>query len=95
VDARNHYYVTVRRTNQIDIRKIVNGVVTVLASANYTAPPGVYREYRLRVINDQLQLFVNGALVASAHDRDISRGQYGVATYRTRATWENITVIQP
>ena len=95
VDARNFYYVTVRGTNRIDIRKVVNGVITVLASANYTAPPGVYREYRLRVINDQLQLFVDGAVVASAHDHDIARGQYGIATYRAKATWQNITVIQP
>ena len=95
VDARNHYYVTVRGTNQIDIRKMVNGVITVLASSTYTAPPGVYREYRLRVINDQLQLFVNGALVASAHDRDIARGRYGLATYRTQATWQSIRVTQP
>ena len=95
VDARNYYYVTVRGANQIDIRKVVNGVITVLASANYTAPPGVYREYRLRVINDQLQLFVDGAVVVSAHDQDIARGQYGVVTYRTKATWESITVIQP
>jgi hypothetical protein len=95
VDAQNYYYVTVRGTNQIDFRKKVNGVITVLASATYTAPPGVYREYRLRVINDQLQLFVNGALVVSAHDNAIARGQYGIATYRARATWESITVSQP
>jgi hypothetical protein len=95
VDAQNHYYVTVRGTNQIDIRKLVNGVITVLASRNYTAPLGVYREYRLRVINDQLQLFVNGLLVASAHDDDIARGQYGIATYRAKATWQSIKVIQP
>jgi len=95
VDAQNYYSVTVRGTNQIHIRKVVNGVSTVLAYANYTAPPGAYREYRLRVINDQLQLFVNGALVASAHDHDIARGQYGIATYRTKATWESITVVQP
>jgi hypothetical protein len=95
VDAQNHYYVTVRGTNKIEIRKLVNGVITVLASVNYTAPPGVYREYRLRVINDQLQLYVDGALVASAHDRDIARGQYGIATYRAKATWESITVNQP
>jgi len=95
VDAQNYYSVTVRGTNQIHIRKVVNGVATVLASASYTAPPGVYREYRLRVIDDQLQLFVNGAMVASAHDHDIARGRYGIATYRTKATWESITVVQP
>jgi hypothetical protein len=95
VDAQNYYYVTVRGTNQISIRKVVNGVITVLASASYTASPALYRDYRLRVINDQLQLFVDGALVASAHDHDIARGQYGFATYRAKASWKNITVIQP
>lgn len=95
VDARNYYYVTIRSSNQIDIRKVVNGVITVLTSANFTAPPGQYYEFRLRVIDDQLQLFVNGALVASAHDRDIASGRYGIGTYRTRATWESVTVIQP
>jgi hypothetical protein len=95
VDARNYYYVTIRSANQIDIRKVVNGVITVLATANFTAQPGQYRQFRLRVIDDQLQLYVDGALVASAHDRDIARGRYGIGTYRTRATWQSVTVIQP
>ncbi len=95
VDARNHYYVTICSTSQIQIRKLVNGVVTVLASANYTVPPGEYHEYRFRLMNDQLQLFIDDALVASAHDRDIPSGQYGMATYRAAATWETFWVSQP
>jgi hypothetical protein len=95
VDAKNYYYATVRATNQIDIRKVVNGVITVLASAPFTAPRGQYVDYRLRVIDDQLQLFVGNTMVASAHDHDIACGRYGIATYRTKATFEYITVIQP
>ncbi len=95
VDARNHYYVTVRSTGQIQIRKIVNGVITILGTANFTAVPGRYYEVQFLVINDQLHLYVDQALVATAHDRDIARGQYGIATYRAAANWDSFWVMQP
>ena len=78
VDANNHYYVTIRSTGQIQIRKIVNGVITVLATANFTAVLGQYYDVRFLVINDQLQLYVNHALVATAHDRDYRERQVRV-----------------
>jgi hypothetical protein len=34
------------------------------------------------VIGDMPQLFVNGALVAGAHDGEIARGRYVIGTYR-------------
>ncbi|MEO8017443.1 MAG: hypothetical protein ABI769_06495 [Pseudomonadota bacterium] len=94
-DSSNHYYVTVRSTGQIQIRKIVNGVITVLASTNFTAVPGQYYELRFRVINDQLQALVDQVLVASAHDSAIAIGQYGMATYRAATTWEYFSAAQP
>jgi hypothetical protein len=95
VDAQNHYYVTARDNGQIQIRKIVNGVITVLASANYPAAVGQTLDVRFLVVNDQLQLWMDGVLVASAHDRDITEGQYGLATYRAAATFWTLDVFQP
>jgi hypothetical protein len=95
VDARNHYYVTIRATGQIQIRKVVNGVITVLGSANFTPVLGQYYQVRFLVINDQLQLYVDETLVATAHDRDIASGKYGVETYRAAANWESFWVVQP
>jgi hypothetical protein len=95
VDARNHYYLTVRSTNQLQIRKQVNGVITVLASVDFTAVPRQFHEYRLRVVGDQLHAYVDGALVAWARDGDIARGQYGIGTYRARAMWQTASAIQP
>jgi hypothetical protein len=94
-DPNNHYYLTVRSTGQVQIRRIVNGVITVLASANFTAVPGQYYELRFRVINDQLQAFVDQMLVASAHDSSLTIGRYGMATYRAATTWENFGAAQP
>jgi hypothetical protein len=95
IDAQNHYYVTARDNGQIQIRKIVNGVITVLASANYPAAVGQTLDVRFLVVNDQLQLWMDGVLVASAHDRDITEGQYGLATYRAAATFWTLDVFQP
>ena len=95
VDPRTHYYVTARSTNLIQIRKQVNGVITVLGSAPFTAVPG--RDYLLRfsVINDQLQLFVDGVLVVRARDDEIASGRFGVGTYRATALWRTVIVRQP
>lgn len=95
VDARNHYYVTWRATGQVQIRKIVNGVITVLGSSNIAPVIGQSYHVRFRLINDQLQLYVDDALVATAHDSDIASGQYGLATYRAAAVWSMYTVDQP
>jgi hypothetical protein len=95
VDARNHYYVTVRSTGQIQIRKVVNGVITVLATSNFTAVPNQYYDVRFLVINDQLHLYVDEALVANAHDRSLTSGRYGIATYRAAANWASFWVLQP
>jgi hypothetical protein len=95
VDSRNHYYATVRSTGQIQIRKIVNGVVTVLATSAFTAVPDQYYDVRFLVINDQLHLYVDNVLVASAHDSALTIGRYGIATYRTAANWDTFWVLQP
>lgn len=94
-DPRNYYYVAIRSKNQVQIRKVVNGVTTVLAAAAFTAQPGLYHDYRFSLINDQLHLLVDGALVAGAHDDSFTSGQYGMGTYRATATWKLLLVSQP
>lgn len=95
VDAQNQYYVTARSNGKIEIRKIVNGNITVLASANLTVVPQQQYELRFRLINDELQLFVDNVMVASAHDTSIPSGKYGLATYRTSVIWDYLYVQQP
>jgi hypothetical protein len=47
------------------------------------------------VIDDQLELFVDGVRVASALDDDIAVGQYSIATYRATAVYRTVTAFQP
>jgi hypothetical protein len=85
----------VRSTGQIQVRKIVNGVITTLGTASFTAVPGRYYDLQFLVINDQLHLYVDRALVVTAHDNAIATGQYGIATYRAAANWDTLWVMQP
>ncbi len=91
-DANNYYYVTARRSNVIQIRKIVNGAFQVLASAQL--PITLNRTYRLRLeaVDDTLRLYVDGKLTAEAKDASHTHGQAGLMTYKTRADYDNVIV---
>lgn len=90
VDANNYYYITVRNSNSIQLKRIVNGVVTTLGSASL--PVVLNRNYALRLEahGEQLRAFVEGRLVLSARDTALTRGRPGVAMYRTRADYDNV-----
>jgi len=94
VDQNNYYFLSIRSSNQLQIRKVANGVVTVLDAASFTATPGVMREYTLSVRGNELHAFVDGQLVATALDDAIPRGRYGMGAYRAAATWQDFAVVQ-
>ncbi len=95
VDARTHYYLTLRSSGVLQIRKQVNGVITVLASTPFAASPGTFYDLRFDVLGNQLHAYVNDVRVAQAIDDDIASGSYGLGTYRTAATFRNLNVLQP
>jgi hypothetical protein len=94
VDAQNHYFATVSPNGGVQIRKRVNGVVTLLGSASYT-PDGYSIHVQFRLVSDQLQVFINGRRLLSVHDDDIPEGSHGLATNRAAATWHWMYVTQP
>ena len=93
--SSNHYFLSIRSSNQLQIRKIVNGVTTVLEAVSFTAAPGVMHEYTFSVVGNELHAFVDGQLVATALDDALPRGKYGMGTYRAAATWQDFSVDQP
>ena len=95
VDARTHYYLSVRSTGRLEIRKVLNGTITVLKSVPFAATPGKYYDFRFSVTGNELHAYVDDKFVAGAIDNDIAAGQYGLATYRAAAAWQNFNVDQP
>jgi hypothetical protein len=94
VDESNHYFLSIRSSNQLQIRKIVNGSTTVLKAVSFTAAPGAMHEYTFSVRGNELHAFVDGQLVATALDDDLPRGKYGMGTFRAAATWQDYVVSQ-
>ncbi|HEY6124381.1 MAG TPA: hypothetical protein VIV63_07000, partial [Steroidobacteraceae bacterium] len=95
VDEGNHYFLSIRSSNQLQIRKVVNGVTTVLRAVAFTPAPGAMREYTFSVLGNELHAYVDGQLVATALDDSLPRGRYGMGTFRAAATWQDFSVDQP
>jgi hypothetical protein len=91
-DDANYYYVTVRSSNVIDLKRMTNGSYVTLASA--PLPVRLNRNYRLRVeaVGTWIRAYVNGALAVEARDSALTHGQAGVQMYKTRIDYDNIVI---
>jgi hypothetical protein len=92
LDAANYYYVTLRSSNVVELKKIVNGTYETLASA--TLPITLNRTYRvtLEAVGNLIRALVDGEVVAQAHDSSLSHGAAGVQMYRTSTDFDNVVV---
>jgi hypothetical protein len=95
VDAGNFYYVTVRHDNTISLRKLVNGAIQILDTAPLTVSAGATYALRLEAIGTSLRAYVNGNVVLEANDSSYASGKYGLATYRTAATFDDFLAWEP
>ncbi len=91
----NYYYLTLRNSNTVSLRKLVNGVVTPLASAPFASTPGTSYSLRLEAVGNQLRAYVNGNLVLQATDSSHVSGAGGVVTFKTAANFDDYVSYQP
>lgn len=97
VDASNYYYVTVRNSNNITLRKLTNGVITVLDTATLPVAVNTWYALRLDIVGNSLRAYVNGRLMLEATDATAPHvaGRYGVGSYKTAAEADDFLAIQP
>lgn len=91
-DAGNYYYVTMRNTNLVQLKKMVNGSYVTLASADL--PVALNRSYRVRLeaIGTRVRVFVDNQLALEARDTALTHGRAGIYMYKTKADYDNIAV---
>jgi hypothetical protein len=94
-DANNYYYVTVRNSQEISLRRLLNGSVLVLDAAPFTVYTGVWYSLRLETIQDQLRVYVDGRLVLEATDSAIAEGRQGAVMYKAAVRYDNVLITQP
>ena len=62
VDEQNYYYLTLRRSNQLSLRRVVNGQIQVLATVPQPVATGTWYDLRLEMIGTNIRAYVNGDL---------------------------------
>jgi hypothetical protein len=95
VDTSNYYYMTVRSSNTVSLRKLTNGAITVLATVPLPVSADSSYALRLEVVGNELRGYVNGRLLLEATDTSYARGTGGVVMYKTSADFINYRAYQP
>jgi hypothetical protein len=95
VDASNHYYLTLRTSNVVSLRKVVNGAITELGAATLTVTPNTWYDLRIDAVGNELRAFVNGTQLFQVTDASHARGQGGLLMYRAAAEYSNYLAWQP
>lgn len=94
-DAQNYYYLSLRSSNTVSLRKLVNGSIATLATAPLTVTIGAPHVLRLEAVGNQLRGYVDGALVVQATDNSHASGTGGLVTYKAAASFDNYVSYQP
>ena len=89
-DDANYYYATLRTGGTVQLRRMLNGVFTTLASAN--VPVTVGRKYRLRLesIASTHKVYLDDQPLLVARDSALATGTAGVMAYRAGADYDNV-----
>jgi pectate lyase len=90
--ATSYYYVALRSNNTVELKKLVNGTATTLASASVTVTTGTWYSLSLTVSGSSLTARVNNGAPLTATDTQFATGQVGVATFNASANFDDVLV---
>ncbi|MES1263128.1 MAG: hypothetical protein ABUL69_02150, partial [Peristeroidobacter soli] len=95
VDTNNYYYLHLRRGGTVSLRKLVNGVITTLASATFPVSVNTQYTLRLEAVGTELRGYVNGNVVLQATDSSLIQGIGGVMTNKAAVRFDDYLAYQP
>ena len=88
----SYYYLALRSNNTVELKRLVSGSSTTLASASITVSTGTWYTLSLSVNGSQLRGTVNGGTALTATDTRFTSGQVGVATFYSSANFDDVLV---
>jgi hypothetical protein len=94
-DDQNYMYVTLRGSNVLSLRRLVNGQIQVLSEQPFSVSVGTWYTVRMERIGDKVRVFVNDTLFLSADDAGAPAGQVGLITYKAAAEFDDFLSYQP
>jgi hypothetical protein len=92
-DPQNYYYVTLRHTGSVQLKRMRGGVFTTLASAPLSVRPSRTYRVRLESIGGMHRVHINGRLLLTAQDTGaLVAGNAALIMYKARADYDNVSV---
>jgi pectin methylesterase-like acyl-CoA thioesterase len=88
----SYYYLALRSTNTIELKKLVGGSSTTLATGAFTVTAGTWYTVSLSVTGSNLTGSVNGTASLSAVDTQFASGGIGVATFFASASFDDVSI---
>ena len=95
VNDQNYYYVSLRNSNQLSLRKLVNGAITQIGTVPVSVAAGSTYALRLDATGTALRVYLNGTLVIQAVDSSHTKGRGGAIAYRVAAQFDDYVAYQP
>jgi hypothetical protein len=94
-DESNYYYGVLSDDGRISLRKVVDGVVTILDEASFPVTANVAHTVRLEAIGSSIRMYVGRWLYLEAEDGALPTGNYGLITNNAAADFDNVKAIRP
>jgi hypothetical protein len=97
VDDSNYYYLTLRRSQTLSLRRLVNGQIQEIATVPQAMTLGAWHDLRLEIVGTRIRAFVNGDLRIERTIPELS-GSYGrnaLLLWKTAADVESYIAYQP
>lgn len=87
-----NFYQLALRPAKIELRKVVGGAWTTIASQPFTLTTGTFYTVKLEAVGTALRGFVNGELKVTATDASHASGKVGFGTFNGAAVFDDLTV---
>jgi hypothetical protein len=91
-NAANYYYVTVRSSGRVSLRRNVGGVFRELASAPLSVTLNRTYKVRLESVGTRHRVYVDGVPLLDADDDSLASGRAALMTFHTAADFDNVIV---
>ena len=91
----SYYYLALRSSNRVELKRLVGGSATTLASTSFAVAVGTRYRVSLQARGPALTGSVNGTPLVSASDGQFAAGQIGLATFNASAEFDNVLVENP
>ncbi|MES2697695.1 MAG: glycosyl hydrolase family 28-related protein [Verrucomicrobiota bacterium] len=95
IDENNHYYVSFRTSNVLELKKMSGGVFTTLATTPLTLTTGTWYVIKAKAIGNSLKVYVDGKLQLQTTDSTFAAGKIGLALYKAEASYDDVVVTAP